>query len=207
MVGDCRAHCCASRRSSRSVQESAALFAAGDLDSLLDDRRESGCSTDACGSSRWTCHADGARGGRRYQTWSITSDRRGHRGWIAETREIGNIPDAYADQLFIPGRSEDGLRTRGRSRRADDGRASAARLRLAGRAGQQDGRVRAADEEAGALASEPGGDRDRDGALYHSLLQQNQELRARGATWSGAAASSTRCIEVETELSARSRSR
>src|SRR3954470_1010759 len=101
-------------------------------------------------------------------------------GWVAERREIVNIPDAYADQRFQPSVDlKSGYRTR-----------SILTVPMVGALGglvgvlqllnKQDGPFTVGDEElASALASQAAIAIE-NARLYHSLVTQNQELsRAR----------------------------
>jgi len=97
-------------------------------------------------------------------------------GWVAQTREIVNIPDAYADQRFQPSVDlKSGYRTR-----------SILSVPMTGALGglvgvlqvlnKQDGPFVTADEELmGALAAQAAIAIE-NARLYHSLVTQNQEL-------------------------------
>ncbi|HLL25254.1 MAG TPA: GAF domain-containing protein [Kofleriaceae bacterium] len=169
------------------VQEvSRALSDAGDLDALLNlimtkvqelmeaDRATLYLVTED-GRHLWS---KVVQGGERVEIRLEVGD--GIAGWVAQTREIVNIPDAYADQRFQPAVDmKSGYRTR-----------SILSVPMLGALGglvgvlqvlnKQDGPFTHADEELlNALASQAAVAIE-NARLYHSLVQQNQELsRAR----------------------------
>jgi signal transduction histidine kinase/putative methionine-R-sulfoxide reductase with GAF domain len=101
-------------------------------------------------------------------------------GWVAQTREIVNIPDAYADQRFQPAVDlRSGFRTR-----------SILSVPMLGALGglvgvlqvlnKQDGPFTTADEELMSALASQAAIAIENARLYHSLVTQNQELsRAR----------------------------
>jgi signal transduction histidine kinase/putative methionine-R-sulfoxide reductase with GAF domain len=169
------------------VQEvSRALSEAGDLDALLtlimskvQELMEADRSTlfmlTEDGRHLWS---KVVQGGERVEIRLEVGD--GIAGWVAQTREIVNIPDAYADQRFQPSVDmKSGYRTR-----------SILSVPMLGALGglvgvlqvlnKQDGPFTQADEELlNALASQAAIAIE-NARLYHSLVKQNQELsRAR----------------------------
>ncbi|MDQ3339461.1 MAG: GAF domain-containing protein [Myxococcota bacterium] len=169
------------------VQEvSRALSEAGDLDALLtlimskvQELMEADRSTlfmlTEDGRHLWS---KVVQGGERVEIRLEVGD--GIAGWVAQTREIVNIPDAYADQRFQPSFDmKSGYRTR-----------SILSVPMLGALGglvgvlqvlnKQDGPFTQADEELlNALASQAAIAIE-NARLYHSLVKQNQELsRAR----------------------------
>lgn len=123
-------------------------------------------------------------------------------GWVAQTREIVNIPDAYADQRFQPAVDlRSGYRTR-----------SILTVPMIGALGglvgvlqllnKQDGPFLKGDEElASALASQAAIAIE-NARLYHSLVTQNQELSRARRDLERRQRELNALYEVEKELSA-----
>jgi signal transduction histidine kinase/putative methionine-R-sulfoxide reductase with GAF domain len=123
-------------------------------------------------------------------------------GWVAQTREIVNIPDAYADQRFQPAVDlRSGYRTR-----------SILSVPMIGALGglvgvlqllnKQDGPFLKGDEElASALASQAAIAIE-NARLYHSLVTQNQELSRARRDLERRQRELNALYEVEKELSA-----
>ena len=123
-------------------------------------------------------------------------------GWVAQTREIVNIPDAYADQRFQPAVDlRSGFRTR-----------SILSVPMLGALGglvgvlqvlnKHDGPFMTADEELlGALASQAAIAIE-NARLYHSLVTQNQELSRARRDLERRQRELNALYEVEKELSA-----
>src|SRR5262245_49545827 len=123
-------------------------------------------------------------------------------GWVAQTREIVNIPDAYADQRFQPAVDlRSGYRTR-----------SILSVPMLGALGglvgvlqsinKSDGPFTTADEELlGALASQAAIAIE-NARLYHSLVTQNQELSRARRDLERRQRELNALYEVEKELSA-----
>jgi signal transduction histidine kinase len=123
-------------------------------------------------------------------------------GWIAQTKEIVNIPDAYADQRFQPAVDlKSGYRTR-----------SILGVPMLGALGglvgvlqvlnKHDGPFTTADEElASALASQAAIAIE-NARLYHSLISQNQQLSRARRDLERRTRELNALYEVEKELSA-----
>ena len=123
-------------------------------------------------------------------------------GWVAKTREVVNIPDAYADQRFQPAFDvKSGYRTR-----------SILGVPMIGAKGglvgvlqvlnKQGGPFTTADEELlGALASQAAIAIE-NARLYHSLVTQNQELNEARRDLERRQRELNALYEVEKELSA-----
>src|ERR1043165_9435223 len=123
-------------------------------------------------------------------------------GWVAQTREIVNIPDAYADQRFQPAVDlKSGYRTR-----------SILSVPMLGALGglvgvlqllkKTDGQFTTPDEElASALASQAAIAIE-NARLYHSLVTQNQELSRARRDLERRQRELNALYEVEKELSA-----
>jgi signal transduction histidine kinase/putative methionine-R-sulfoxide reductase with GAF domain len=123
-------------------------------------------------------------------------------GWVAETREIVNIPDAYADQRFQPAVDlKSGYRTR-----------SILAVPMLGALGglvgvlqvlnKHDGPFTHADEELlNALASQAAIAIE-NARLYHSLVSQNQELQRARRDLERRTRELNALYEVEKELAA-----
>ncbi|MBA3394024.1 MAG: GAF domain-containing protein [Deltaproteobacteria bacterium] len=191
------------------VQEiSRALSQAGDLDTLLAlimakvqelmeaDRSTLYLLTDD-GRYLWS---KVVQGGERVEIRLEVGD--GIAGWVAQTHEIVNIPDAYADQRFQPSVDlKSGYRTRSIL-------AVPMRGALGGLVGvlqvlnKQDGPFTTPDEELlVALASQAAIAID-NARLYHSLLAQNQELSRARRDLERRTRELNALYEVEKELSA-----
>lgn len=166
------------------VQEvSRALSDAGDLDALLSlIMRKVTELMDADRSTLYLLTEDGS------WLWSkvVQGDERveirlevgeGIAGWVAKTREIVNIPDAYADQRFQPAvDAKSGYRTR-----------SILSVPMLGALGglvgvlqvlnKSDGPFTHGDEELLLALSSQAAVAIENARLYHSLIAQNQELQ------------------------------
>ncbi len=165
------------------VQEvSRALSTVGDLDQLLRLIMEK--VTELMGADRSTLYLVTEDGG---QLWSkvvqggeVIEIRltvgEGIAGWVAQTREIVNIPDAYADQRFQPAVDlKSGYRTR-----------TILGVPMIGALGglvgvlqvlnKQDGPFTRSDEELLQALASQAAIAIENARLYHSLVTQNQEL-------------------------------
>src|ERR1044071_5721858 len=191
------------------VQEvSRALSDAGDLDALLTLIMAK--VTELMDADRSTLYLVTEDGG---WLWSkvVQGDERveirlevgeGIAGWVAETREIVNIPDAYADQRFQPAVDlKSGYRTR-----------SILAVPMLGALGglvgvlqvlnKPDGPLNKSDEEMMLGVASQAGTAIEDARLYHSLVQQNQELQRARRDLERRTRELNALYEVEKELSA-----
>jgi signal transduction histidine kinase len=123
-------------------------------------------------------------------------------GWVAETREIVNIPDAYADQRFQPSVDlKSGYRTR-----------SILSVPMLGALGglvgvlqvlnKQDGPFTQPDEELLMALGSQAAIAIENARLYHSLVSQNQELQRARRDLERRTRELHTLYEVEKELSA-----
>ena len=123
-------------------------------------------------------------------------------GWVAETREIVNIPDAYADSRFQPSVDlKSGYRTR-----------SIVAVPMLGALGglvgvlqvlnKTDGPFTQPDEELLLALSSQAAIAIENARLYHSLVQQNQELQRARRDLERRSRELNALYEVEKELSA-----
>src|SRR5215813_12848829 len=123
-------------------------------------------------------------------------------GWVAETREIVNIPDAYADQRFQPAVDlKSGYRTR-----------SILAVPMLGALGglvgvlqvlnKHDGPFTTADEELASALGSQAAIAIENARLYHSLISQNQELSRAQRNLERRTRELNALYEVEKELSA-----
>ena len=191
------------------VQEvSRALSEAGDLDALLIlIMKKVQELMEADRSTLYLLTEDGrflwskvVQGGERVEIRLEVGD--GIAGWVAQTREIVNIPDAYADQRFQPSfDKKSGYRTR-----------SILSVPMLGALGglvgvlqvlnKQDGPFTGSDEDLlNALASQAAIAIE-NARLYHSLVQQNQELSRARRDLERRQRELNALYEVEKELSA-----
>ena len=191
------------------VQEvSRALSEAGDLDALLIlIMKKVQELMEADRSTLYLLTEDGrylwskvVQGGERVEIRLEVGD--GIAGWVAQTREIVNIPDAYADQRFQPSVDlKSGYRTR-----------SILCVPMLGALGglvgvlqvlnKQDGPFTTPDEELlNALASQAAIAIE-NARLYHSLVKQNQELSRARRDLERRQRELNALYEVEKELSA-----
>lgn len=191
------------------VQEvSRALSDAGDLDALLTLIMAK--VTELMDADRSTLYLVTEDGG---WLWSkvVQGDERveirlevgeGIAGWVAQTREIVNIPDAYADQRFQPAVDvKSGYRTR-----------SILSVPMLGALGglvgvlqvlnKQDGPFTHADEELLLALSSQAAVAIENARLYHSLVSQNQELQRARRDLERRQRELNALYEVEKELSA-----
>jgi signal transduction histidine kinase/putative methionine-R-sulfoxide reductase with GAF domain len=191
------------------VQEvSRALSEAGDLDALLilimkkvQELMEADRSTlfmlTEDGRHLWS---KVVQGGERVEIRLEVGD--GIAGWVAQTREIVNIPDAYADQRFQPSFDmKSGYRTR-----------SILSVPMLGALGglvgvlqvlnKQDGPFTQADEELLVALASQAAIAIENARLYHSLVQQNQELSRARRDLERRQRELNALYEVEKELSA-----
>lgn len=191
------------------VQEvSRALSDAGDLDALLHLIMTK--VTELMDADRSTLYLVTEDGG---WLWSkvVQGDERveirlevgeGIAGWVAKTREIVNIPDAYADQRFQPAVDlKSGYRTR-----------SILSVPMLGALGglvgvlqvlnKQDGPFTTADEELLLALSSQAAVAIENARLYHSLIAQNQELQRARRHLERRTRELNALYEVEKELSA-----
>lgn len=191
------------------VQEvSRALTDAGDLDALLSlimakvtELMEADRSTlylvTEDGRQLWSKVVDG---GERVEIRLEVGE--GIAGWVAETREIVNIPDAYADQRFQPAVDvKSGYRTR-----------SILSVPMLGALGglvgvlqvlnKQDGPFTLADEELLLALAAQAAIAIENARLYHSLVSQNQELSRARRHLERRTRELNALYEVEKELSA-----
>jgi signal transduction histidine kinase/putative methionine-R-sulfoxide reductase with GAF domain len=123
-------------------------------------------------------------------------------GWVAQTREIVNIPDAYADQRFQPAVDlKSGYRTR-----------SILSVPMMGAPGalsgvlqvlnKQDGPFTHADEELLVALASQAAIAIENARLYHSLVEQNDELMRARRDLERRTRELNALYEVEKELSA-----
>jgi len=191
------------------VQEvSRALSETGDLDALLTlimtkvtelmdaDRSTLYLVTDD-GHSLWS---KVVQGGARVEIRLQVGE--GIAGWVAETREIVNIPDAYADQRFQPSVDlKSGYRTR-----------SILSVPMLGALGglvgvlqvlnKSDGPFTQPDEELLVALASQAAIAIENARLYHSLVSQNQELQRARRDLERRTRELNALYEVEKELSA-----
>lgn len=191
------------------VQEvSRALSEEGDLDALLSlIMRKVTELMDADRSTLYLLSEDGR------WLWSkvVQGDERveirlevgeGIAGWVAETREIVNIPDAYADQRFQPAVDlKSGYRTR-----------SILSVPMLGALGglvgvlqvlnKSDGPFTQPDEELLMALASQAAIAIENAKLYHSLVSQNQELQRARRDLERRTRELNALYEVEKELSA-----
>ncbi|MEO8701416.1 MAG: GAF domain-containing protein [Kofleriaceae bacterium] len=191
------------------VQEiSRALSGAGDLDALLTlimtkvtelmdaDRSTLYLVTD---DGRWLW-SKVVQGDERVEIRLEVGE--GIAGWVAETREIVNIPDAYADQRFQPAVDlKSGYRTR-----------SILSVPMLGALGglvgvlqvlnKSDGPFTQPDEELLMALSSQAAIAIENARLYHSLVSQNQELQRARRDLERRTRELNALYEVEKELSA-----
>ena len=191
------------------VQEvSRALTETGDLDALL--ILIMGKVTDLMEADRSTLYLmteDGrqlwskvSQGGERVEIRLDVGE--GIAGWVAQAREIVNIPDAYADQRFQPAVDlKSGYRTR-----------SILSVPMLGALGglvgvlqvlnKQDGPFVRADEELLLALAAQAAIAIENARLYHSLVSQNQELSLARRNLERRTRELNALYEVEKELSA-----
>ena len=191
------------------VQEvSRALTETGDLDQLLILIMAKVCELmEADRSTLYLLSEDGR------QLWSKVSQGaerveirlevgEGIAGWVAQTREIVNIPDAYADQRFQPRVDvNSGYRTR-----------SILTVPMLGALGglvgvlqvlnKTDGPFLRADEELLLALAAQAAIAIENARLYHSLVSQNQELQRARRDLERRSRELNALYEVEKELSA-----
>ncbi len=187
---------------------SRALTQSGDLDSLLalimtkvTELMEADRSTlylvTEDGKTLWS---KVSQGGERVEIRLPVGE--GIAGWVAQTREIVNIPDAYADQRFYPAVDvKSGYRTR-----------SILTVPILGALGglvgvlqvlnKQDGPFTSADEELLLALGAQAAIAVENARLYHSLVSQNQELQRARRELERRTRELNALYEVEKELSA-----
>jgi len=191
------------------VQEvSRALSEAGDLDALLTLIMAK--VTELMDADRSTLYLV-TEDGRWLWSKVVQGDERveirlevgeGIAGWVAETREIVNIPDAYADQRFQPAVDlKSGYRTR-----------SILSVPMLGALGglvgvlqvlnKQDGPFTQPDEELLMALASQAAIAIENARLYHSLVSQNQELQRARRDLERKTRELNALYEVEKELSA-----
>src|SRR6187551_3000027 len=140
------------------------------------------------------------QGGERVEIRLEVGD--GIAGWVAQTREIVNIPDAYADQRFQPSVDlKSGFRTR-----------SILSVPMFGALGglvgvlqvlnKADGPFTTADEELMSALASQAAIAIENARLYHSLVTQNQELSRARRELERRQRELNALYEVEKELSA-----
>ncbi|MBA3459952.1 MAG: GAF domain-containing sensor histidine kinase [Deltaproteobacteria bacterium] len=191
------------------VQEvSRALTETGDLDQLLILIMAKVCELmEADRSTLYLLSEDGrhlwskvSQGGERVEIRLEVGE--GIAGWVAETREIVNIPDAYADQRFQPRVDlNSGYRTR-----------SILTVPMLGALGgvvgvlqvlnKLDGPFVHADEELLLALAAQAAIAIENARLYHSLVSQNQELQRARRDLERRSRELNALYEVEKELSA-----
>jgi len=191
------------------VQEvSRALSESGDLDALLNlimakvtelmeaDRATLFLVTED-GQSLWS---KVSQGGERVEIRLPVGE--GIAGWVAQTREIVNIPDAYADQRFYPAVDlKSGYRTR-----------SILSVPMLGALGglvgvlqilnKKDGPFTTPDEELLLALAAQAAIAIENARLYHSIVAQNQELSRARRDLERRTRELNALYEVEKELSA-----
>lgn len=191
------------------VQEvSRALTETGDLDQLLSLIMAKVC--ELMEADRSTLYLLSEDGGHLWSKVSQGSQRveirlevgEGIAGWVAQTREIVNIPDAYADQRFQPRVDvNSGYRTR-----------SILTVPMLGALGglvgvlqvlnKQDGPFLRGDEELLLALAAQAAIAIENARLYHSLVSQNQELQRARRDLERRSRELNALYEVEKELSA-----
>ncbi len=191
------------------VQEvSRALSETGDLDQLLILIMAKVCELmEAERSTLYLVTEDGrqlwskvSQGGERVEIRLEVGE--GIAGWVAQTREIVNIPDAYADQRFQPAVDlKSGYRTR-----------SILSVPMLGALGglvgvlqvlnKQDGPFQRSDEELLLALASQAAIAIENARLYHSLVSQNQELQRARRDLERRSRELNALYEVEKELSA-----
>jgi signal transduction histidine kinase/putative methionine-R-sulfoxide reductase with GAF domain len=191
------------------VQEvSRALSESGDLDVLLNLIVTKVTELmDADRSTLYLVTEDGrelwskvSQGGERVKIQLEVGE--GIAGWVAQTREIVNIPDAYADQRFQPAFDvKSGYRTR-----------SILSVPMLGAMGRlvgvvqvlnkEDGPFTQADEELALALSAQAAIAIENARLYHSVVAQNQELSRARRDLERRTRELNALYEVEKELSA-----
>ncbi len=191
------------------VQEvSRALSETGDLDQLLILIMAKVCELmEADRSTLYLVTEDGrqlwskvSQGGERVEIRLDVGE--GIAGWVAQTREIVNIPDAYADQRFQPAVDlKSGYRTR-----------SILSVPMLGALGglvgvlqvlnKQDGPFQRSDEELLLALASQAAIAIENARLYHSLVSQNQELQRARRDLERRSRELNALYEVEKELSA-----
>ena len=207
-----QAHESALRREQKKValvqEVSRALTESGDLDSLLGlimakvtELMEADRSTlyllTEDGHTLWS---KVSQGGERVEIRLPVGE--GIAGWVAQTREIVNIPDAYADQRFYPAVDvKSGYRTR-----------SILSVPMLGSRGElvgvlqvlnkRDGVFTHADEELLLALAAQAAIAIENARLYHSLVSQNQELSRARRDLERRTRELNALYEVEKELSA-----
>ena len=191
------------------VQEvSRALSTTGDLDTLLSLIMTKVTELmEADRSTLFVVTSDGrqlwsrvSQGGERVEIRLAVGE--GIAGWVAQTHEIVNIPDAYADQRFQPAVDlKSGYRTRSIL--------SVPMLdALGGLVGvlqvlnKQDGPFTRADEELLLALASQAAIAIENARLYHSLVEQNQELSRARRDLERRTRELNALYEVEKELSA-----
>lgn len=191
------------------VQEvSRALSTTGDLDTLLTLIMTKVTELmEADRSTLFVVTPDGrqlwsrvSQGGERVEIRLEVGE--GIAGWVAQTREIVNIPDAYADQRFQPAVDlKSGYRTRSIL--------SVPMLdALGGLVGvlqvlnKQDGPFTTADEELLLALASQAAIAIENARLYHSVVEQNQELSRARRDLERRTRELNALYEVEKELSA-----
>ncbi len=185
-----------------------ALSDSGDLDTLLNlimakvtelmeaDRATLFLVTED-GQSLWSRVS---QGGERVEIRLPVGE--GIAGWVAQTREIVNIPDAYADQRFYPAVDvKSGYRTR-----------SILSVPMLGALGglvgvlqilnKQDGPFTTSDEELLLALAAQAAIAIENARLYHSMVAQNQELSRARRDLERRTRELNALYEVEKELSA-----
>lgn len=191
------------------VQEvSRALTETGDLDQLLSLIMAKVC--ELMEADRSTLYLLSEDGGHLWSKVSQGSQRveirlevgEGIAGWVAQTKEIVNIPDAYADQRFQPRVDvNSGYRTR-----------SILTVPMLGALGglvgvlqvlnKQDGPFVRGDEELLLALAAQAAIAIENARLYHSLVSQNQELQRARRDLERRSRELNALYEVEKELSA-----
>ncbi|CAN5858367.1 hypothetical protein BH11MYX3_BH11MYX3_27030 [soil metagenome] len=191
------------------VQEvSRALSETGDLDQLLILIMAKVCELmEADRSTLYLVTEDGrqlwskvSQGGERVEIRLEVGE--GIAGWVAQTREIVNIPDAYADQRFQPSVDlKSGYRTR-----------SILSVPMLGALGglvgvlqvlnKRDGPFQRSDEELLLALASQAAIAIENARLYHSLVSQNQELQRARRDLERRSRELNALYEVEKELSA-----
>jgi signal transduction histidine kinase len=124
-------------------------------------------------------------------------------GWVAKTHEIVNIPDAYADQRFQPSFDQrSGYRTRSILSVPMLGAPGAQPVGVLQVLNKQDGPFTHADEELLVALASQAAIAIENARLYHSVLEQNQELSRARRDLERRTRELNALYEVEKELSA-----
>jgi len=142
-----------------------------------------------------------SQGGERVEIRLAVGE--GIAGWVAQTHEIVNIPDAYADQRFQPAVDhKSGYRTRSILSVPMMLAASGSLVGVLQVLNKQDGPFTQADEELLLALASQAAVAIENAQLYHSVVEQNQELSRARRDLERRTRELNALYEVEKELSA-----